>query len=66
MQLVLPECKAADAVCSVQIADNDSSRGIAPERNVQQVSLIFSCCVPDLQAGEHLTCRQDKDTCNDA
>lgn len=66
MQLLLPERKAADAICSVQVADDDSSRSIAPEGTVQQVSLIFSCCVPDLQAGEHLTFRQDKDTCNHA
>ena len=35
MQLLLPEGKAADAICSVQIADNDSSTGIAPEGTVQ-------------------------------
>lgn len=49
-QLFLPEGKAAHAICPLQVANNDSSCGVTPEKVVQEVSLIFSCCVPDLQA----------------
>ena len=55
-QLFLPEGKAADAICHVQVANNDRSCGVTPEKIVQEVSLIFSCCVPDLQADKGSRC----------
>lgn len=55
-QLFLPEGKAANAICPVQVANNDSSRGVTPEMVVQEVSLILACCVPDLQAHKCSSC----------
>lgn len=54
MHLLLPEVQAVGAIWLMQVADNDCSCCIAPEMTVQQVSLSFSCCVPNLQAKKGL------------
>ena len=49
VHFVLPETKSAGTVFLKKIADNDGTTSIAPELAVQEVSLLLTCCVPDLQ-----------------